>query len=295
MGLRCEWPNIGAISIAHSYGFSNLVLPLLLHGVPLVLCPSKLPEAFRAACQDFEAVTVAGVPALWKVWHEANVITPKIKLAISAGAPLPIDLEKAVFDATGVKIHNFYGASECGGICYDASAVPRQIANAVGSPMCNVQIDFNAEGCLRVRGKAVGLGYWPRPQAGLEHGAFQTTDRAEIREGQVLLLGRDTDLINIAGQKISPEVIEQALLKHPLVRECVVFGVPSGDSTRHETIAACVVAKSPVAEEQLKQFLLESIPSAQVPRHWQFVPSIADPQRGKISRFQWRQRFLGDQ
>jgi acyl-coenzyme A synthetase/AMP-(fatty) acid ligase len=124
---------------------------------------------------------------------------------------------------------------------------------------------------------------------------FQTTDRAEIKEGQVLLLGRDTDLINIAGEKISPEAIEHALLKHPLVRECVVFGVPSGDTTRHETIAACVVAKSTVAEEQLKQFLLESIPPAQVPRHWQFVPSIADPQRGKISRFQWRQRFLAGQ
>src|SRR5262245_49785533 len=30
MGLREDWPNLGVISLAHSYGFSNLVLPLLL-------------------------------------------------------------------------------------------------------------------------------------------------------------------------------------------------------------------------------------------------------------------------
>jgi len=44
MGLQPEWPNIGVISLAHSYGFSNLVLPLLLKGIPLVLPGSPLPE-----------------------------------------------------------------------------------------------------------------------------------------------------------------------------------------------------------------------------------------------------------
>jgi long-chain acyl-CoA synthetase len=295
MGLRPDWPNIGAVSIAHSYGFSNLVLPLLLHGVPLVLCPSRLPEAFRFACESFSALTVAGVPALWKVWHDAKVITPKIKLAISAGAPLPIELEQSIFQRDAVKIHNFYGASECGGICYDPSPLPRPVANDVGVPMCNVQVEISLDGCLRVKSKAVAQCYWPRPNDVLGHGIFQTTDRAEIKDGRVLLHGRDTDLINIAGQKISPEIIERALLQHPLVAECVVFGVAAGDSTRSETVAACVVSKSPVQGEDLKQFLLKTLPSAQVPKHWKFVASIVDPQRGKISRFQWRQRFLAGQ
>ena len=43
MGLRPDWPNLGVISLAHSYGFSNLVLPLLLHGIPLILAPVPLP------------------------------------------------------------------------------------------------------------------------------------------------------------------------------------------------------------------------------------------------------------
>src|SRR6266568_6000543 len=49
MGLRANWPNVGVISLAHSYGFSNLVLPLLLYGVPLVLAGAPLPEAVRQA------------------------------------------------------------------------------------------------------------------------------------------------------------------------------------------------------------------------------------------------------
>jgi long-chain acyl-CoA synthetase len=295
MGLRPDWPNVGAISIAHSYGFSNLILPLLLRGIPLVLCPSRLPEAFRLACETFGALTVPAVPALWKIWNDAGVIAPKIKLAISAGAPLALEIESAVFEKLGLKIHNFYGASECGGICYDASQRPRLNANEVGSPMSNVQVDVNSDSCLRVRSKAVGHSYWPTPNSALGHGVFQTTDRAEIIDNRILLLGRDTDLINIAGMKISPETIEQALSKHPLVNECVVFGVPSGDSTRHETIAACVATKSAVEAEELKQFLLMAIPSSHVPRQWRFVSSIADPQRGKISRFQWRERFLAGQ
>src|SRR6185436_9744218 len=49
MGLRPDWPNLGVISLAHSYGFSNLVLPLLLHGIPLVLAGAPLPEIVRRA------------------------------------------------------------------------------------------------------------------------------------------------------------------------------------------------------------------------------------------------------
>src|SRR5206468_4690574 len=99
MGLRREWPNLGVISLAHSYGFSNLVTPLLLHGIPLLLCDSPLPEAVRRAALSAEAITLPAVPALWRAWHEAGAIAANVRLAISAGAPLPLPLERSVFDA----------------------------------------------------------------------------------------------------------------------------------------------------------------------------------------------------
>ena len=81
MGLRPEWPNIGVISLAHSYGFSNLVLPLLLHGIPLGLAGSNLPEALRRAALTQAEVTVAAVPALWRMWHEAHAIPGNVRVS----------------------------------------------------------------------------------------------------------------------------------------------------------------------------------------------------------------------
>src|SRR5205085_9914829 len=94
MGLCAAWPNLGVISLAHSYGFSNLILPLLLHGIPLILVGSALPEAVRRAAATEGAVTLAAVPALWGKWHEGDAIPPNVRLAISAGAALPLKLEQ---------------------------------------------------------------------------------------------------------------------------------------------------------------------------------------------------------
>src|SRR5215472_12198905 len=227
MGLRRDWPNLAVISLAHSYGFSNLVLPLLLHGVPLTLSGAALPEAVRRAAASSEGVTLAAVPALWRSWHEARAIPANVRLAISAGAPLPLALEQSVFAERGLKIHNFYGSSECGGIAYDASSGARLDGSCAGAPMRNVNLTVGEDGCLEVRSKAVGQTYWPEPSARLGDGVFRTNDLAEISYGLVYFRGRAGDQINVAGRKVSPESIEKALLGHPGVRECVVFGVPS--------------------------------------------------------------------
>jgi acyl-coenzyme A synthetase/AMP-(fatty) acid ligase len=289
MGLRPDWPNLGIISMAHSYGFSNLVLPLLLHGIPLTLAPSPLPEIVRCAMENEAAITLAAVPAMWSAWHEANAIPPNVRLAISAGAPLPLALEQAVFKTCGVKIHNFLGSSECGGIAYDTNDTPRTDAALAGSPMQNVKLSLNDDGCLMVRSRAVGETYWPEKLKSLGDGIFQTSDLAELKDGLVFLRGRLSDQINVAGHKLLPETVERALLAHPQVRECLVFGVPSRDAGRTEIVAVVVVAAA--SEVELRQFLLHALPAWQVPREWRFVKSLAANTRGKISRVEWRQRY----
>src|SRR5262245_7191249 len=90
MGLQREWPNVAFISLAHSYGFSNLVLPLALFGIPLVLAAPPLPEVLRQVTRDLRHFTLPAVPALWQAWHEAGALPGNLRLAISAGAPLPL-------------------------------------------------------------------------------------------------------------------------------------------------------------------------------------------------------------
>ena len=292
MGLRRAWPNLGVISLAHSYGFSNLILPLLLHGIPLTLVPSPLPEALRRAASCAGSVTLAAVPALWRAWLDAGAIPSNVRLAISAGAPLPLALETAVFQKFGLKIHNFYGASECGGIAYDRTTVPRTDASRVGSAMDNVELSIGKSGCLEVHSAAAGEMYWPTPDACLAGGKFQTTDLAELHEGQVCLRGRASDQINIAGRKLSPEVIERVLLSHPAVRECLVFGVPSEDAARSEEIVACIASAERLAPEVLKEFVRARLPAWQVPREWVLVDALPVNERGKLSRAEWRKKFL---
>lgn len=292
MGLRPGWPNLGMISLAHSYGFSNLVLPLLLHGVPLYLGGSTLPEALRQAAASGPGFTLPAVPALWQTWHEANAVPQNIRLAISAGAPLPLSLEQSVFDRHGLKLHNFYGSSECGGIAYDAADSPRSDAACVGAPMKDVNITTGQGGCLEVRSAAVGETYWPQPEAGLQDGVFRTSDLGEVLQGLVFLRGRAGDQINVAGRKVFPETIEQALRSHPLVRSCLAFGVPSADPQRGETIVACVAGRREITEDVLRQFALAKLPAWQVPREWWLVEGLEANGRGKLSRAAWRKKYL---
>jgi len=292
MGLRPDWPNLGVISLAHSYGFSNLILPLLLHGIPLILAGAPLPEIVLRALANERTITLAAVPALWRTWHDAGAIPPSVSLAISAGAPLPVSLEQQIFGTRGLKVHNFYGSSECGGIAYDASTAPRLDDSCAGAPMRNVNLALAENGCLEVRSEAVGQTYWPEASPALNGGVFRTNDLVEISDGLVYFRGRAGDQINVAGRKVSPESIEKVLVAHPGVRECVIFGVPSSDAKRGDTIVACVSAATNISSEILKQFLLAQLPAWQVPREWWLVESLFSNPRGKLPRAEWRKRYL---
>ena len=292
MGLRHDSPNLGCISLAHSYGFSNLVLPLVLHGIPLILAPTPLPEMVVRAANEFPSITLPAVPALWKAWHEAEAVPKNTRLAISAGAPLPLQLERDVFEQRGVKIHNFYGSSECGGIAYDRSSVPRSDAGCTGSAMDNVVLSLSANKTLVVQSAAVGETYWPLAEHTLRSSRFETTDLAEIRDGNIFLRGRLTDLLNIAGRKASPETIEAALRAHPHVVECVVFGVPDLRHDRTDVVVAAAQTRSAISVSELSSFLSQRIPTWQIPRHWWFTDEVQPNSRGKISRGEWRRRFV---
>ena len=291
MGLRSDWPNLGVISMAHSYGFSNLVLPLLLHGIPLVIAGSPLPEIMIRAAAEEPALTLPAVPALWRTWHAAGAIPPNVRLAVCAGAPLPLSLERSVFESRRIKIHNFYGSTECGGIAYDTSDAPRTDETFAGSPLQGVELSVNAGGCLIVRSGAVGETYWPEPEDSLEAGRFQTSDLVELKSDGVHLLGRISDQINVAGRKVPPAIIEQAIIQHPSVSDCLVFGAVEPAAGRGELIVACVVVKSATTDRALRDYLSARLPAWQIPREWWFVESLEPNQRGKLSRAEWRRRY----
>src|SRR6202011_2905459 len=143
MGISDVDLNFGVIPISHSYGFSNLLTPLIARGVPMVLSRDRTPRAVLDDLARTNATVFPGMPVFYQAFCEMENVPPlpKLRLCISAGAPLPIATAKKFREKFGSPIHSFYGASECGGICYDREAA-NEIEGFVGAPMKDVDLEL---------------------------------------------------------------------------------------------------------------------------------------------------------
>ncbi len=287
MGITDADLNYGLISCAHSYGFSNLLLPLICRGIPLVLTEDRLPRAILAGLAATRATVLPAVPVFFKKIAElASDPLPALRLCVSAGALLTSTVADAFRSRFGLKLHSFYGSSECGGICYDATEDATQ-EGFVGLPMRSVRI-VEKGGRIEVHSPAVGLGYWPQTDDEvLANGRFIPGDLVVQNERGFTLCGRESDFINIAGRKLNPAEIERVLRQHPAVREVVVFGTPS--ALRGEEPVACVVGE--IAPDELIAFAARHLASWQLPKHiWQLA-ALPINERGKLSRREFCERW----
>jgi long-chain acyl-CoA synthetase len=276
MGIAPEDRNLGAIPFSHSYGFSNLVTPLLVHGVAIVISNDYLPLSILNLANTFAVTVVPGIPMMFDLLSQLPRSDGSFSTAstfISAGAPLTAPVSRRFRERFGVPIHSFYGCSECGGIAYDRDGASVE-RGSVGEPMEGVQLTIDPlQGRLVVRGAAVAT----------DDGTFTSDDIGRFNErGEVELLGRLGDLINIAGKKVNPREVELVLLQIPGVREAKVYGAPAG--ARGEVVAAAIVGEPDLTREQVRAFCAERLSSHKVPRILKFTSSIPVDERGKVKR-----------
>lgn len=282
MQLAPATPNLAVISLAHSYGFSNVVLPLILHGVPVHLAAVPFPRVIADIFKSHAAMVVPAVPSIWRAWHRAGILKrAPISLALSAGAPLALALEADVFADAGLKLHNFYGASECGGISLDASDVPRDSADDVGTPLPGVSVTCGRDGRLFVKSDSVATRYdAPRSDDMLGNGAYLTRDLGFLDSVRKLrLTGTSGAAINVAGRKISPAKVESAILATGFVRRVHVFGIPSPDPERFEEIAVTVEMNPGTQLDTLKSAAAAHLQNWELPRHWRISAGRGDRNR----------------
>ena len=194
-------------------------------------------------------------------------------------------------------IHSFYGASECGGICYDRD-VSSVIEGFVGRAMKGVDLELidptASASRIRVRSAAVGDGYFPEPdKEKLGPGFFVPDDLLVKTADGLRIVGRISDVINVAGKKVNPAEVEAHLMRFGGVRRAIVFGRAS--ALRNEEVAACVVASPGVAEADLLEFCRGPLSSWQVPKRVFIVDAIPVNERGKVSRRELARRFAANQ
>ena len=294
MGFGSDDINFGVIPFSHSYGFSNLITPLLCRGVPLVCSEDRLPRAILNGLAASRATVFPGMPVFYQKLAETEntPALPHLRLCISAGAPLLKNVATAFTQKFGLKIHTFYGASECGGIGYDSSDSPDYEDGFVGQPMKNVNIALcdgdNGGSQIDVKSEAVGDGYFPDadPET-LGNGHFSPSDLIEKTAHGIRVVGRVSDVINVAGRKLNPMEVEAQLLKFPGVKQVVVFGIPS--PLRHEEAVACVAGD--VSAAGLMHYAHSMLSAWQVPKDIWLVNEIPTNERGKISRRELARRY----
>jgi acyl-CoA synthetase (AMP-forming)/AMP-acid ligase II len=289
--------NFGVIPVSHSYGFSNLLTPLMARGVPMVVSRDRTPRAVLADLARTSATVFPGTPAFYQAFCDIGDVPPlpKLRLCISAGAPLASAVAKTFFEKFKQPIHSFYGASECGGICYDRYGTTFE-DGLVGQPMRGVEValmdPMDSASQIRVRSAAVSDGYFPEPDAQkLGNGVFVPDDLLARHDSALKIVGRISDVINVAGKKVNPAEVEAHLLRFKGVRQAVVFGRPTGAGLRNEEVAACVLTSPGVSESDLLRFCRTALSGWQVPKRIFIVDIIPTNERGKISRRELAQQF----
>jgi long-chain acyl-CoA synthetase len=254
-----------------------------------------VPHQFAADARAYGVRMFPGVPFMFE--HFAGHLTagawPEgVDRLISAGARLARSTSECFERVFGVKIHSFYGTSETGGIAYDDSPTPAD-EGTVGRPMPGVTVTLWPEegapaagGRVHVAGGAVSSGY-----AGEEGGGegftgegFLTGDFGRFDAGGSLILaGRVSAFINVAGRKVQPDEVEAVLRQMPRVADVRVVG--AADPARGQQIVACIVPRGPgPGLLEVRQFCAGRLAAHKIPRAIVALEAIPLTERGKTDR-----------
>jgi long-chain acyl-CoA synthetase len=292
MDIRPDDVQIAAIPLSHSYGIGNLVMPLLLQGTAICLRHAFVPQRIPDDARQFNARHLPGAPYMFDhlaAHPPASGWPPSLTRLVSAGAPLEPDVAERFRGAFGVTIHPFYGTSETGGIAFDDHDGPAA-TGFVGRALPGVEISLRDEddeggGRVHVRSAAVSSGYAGRedPDAFVD-GGFLTTDLAAFDANHGLVLrGRVSSFVNVAGRKVQPEEVERALREFPGVVEARVFGLE--DRHRGERLVACLVLSGePPSVLELRSFCGRRLAAHKIPRAFVVLDQIPLTARGKTDR-----------
>jgi long-chain acyl-CoA synthetase len=213
----------------------------------LVLLPRFDARIALDLIRDRQVTVFAGVPTMyWALLGEAahrddiTELGSQLKIAMSGGAALPVELLKRFEIVFGVGIREGYGLSETSPVVAFNRLDRPSRPGSIGIPVWGVELGLlgaNGRHCgpgergeLVVRGHNVMKGYLGRPAATAEaidsDGWFRTGDIATRDEdGFYYIVDRAKDLIVRGGFNVYPREVEEALMTHSAVSLAAVVGI----------------------------------------------------------------------
>ena len=270
MGIRSNDLNFAVIPLGHSYGLGNLVMPLIQQGTAMVCAVDYVPRQLIEWIARYRVTVFPGVPALFRVLAALPTTGEKIdslRTVISAGAVLTPAVAQAFHERYGRKIHNFYGSSETGGICYDRTGSASLGGRSVGKPMKGVSLEMKA-GRVLVQSQAV---------ATRSH-RWQVNDLGEWNgRGELVLLGRNHLEANIGGKKVNPMEVERALRSLSGVSDVAVW---LRHSDGRDLLSAGV--ETALSQAEIEKALAAKLPVWKLPKTYFVARELPRTARGKL-------------
>ncbi|MCC3861320.1 long-chain-fatty-acid--CoA ligase [Pseudemcibacter aquimaris] len=274
-------------------------------GARIVIVPKfELEDAVKLLTKE-NITLFSGVPTMYTALanhKDADKIgIGNIKMAMSGGAPLPVDLWNLYKDRFGLEITEGYGLTEASPVTHASPMGGGSIPGSIGFPLAATEVfimdrenmgtplPVGEVGEICVRGPQVMKGYWKRQDATdnvMIGDILRTGDVGKMDEnGFTYILDRDKDLILVGGFNVFPRTIEEAINDHPSVEEVTVIGIP--DDYLGETPKAFVklkVTENPITEDELMAFIKPKIGKHERPSQIEFRDELPKTMIGKLSK-----------
>ena len=280
---------------------ANLFFPFSV-GASCVLFPERCTaDALFAQIARHRPTVLINVPTMIQqmVSHggAASADLSSLRLATSAGEPLPLELHERWMRAFGVELLDGLGTAEMWHIFISnrpGDVVPGTLGRVVPGfevKLCDAdgrEVAGGEIGALWVKGESRAIGYWRQMDDTMRvfRGEWCVTGDMLQRnaDGTFVYSGRSDDLLKVHGRWLAPSELENCLLAHPAVREVAV--IAATDANGLVSACAFVVSPSPsdALAEELKAFARERLDRYKSPRDIVFVDAMPRTHLDKVDR-----------
>ena len=288
---------LNACPMVHASGLFTF-LASVNFGVTVVLMERFDPDVVLDQIELHGCTWMIGLPFMYSALLERQRKRPRkvslLRHCTCGGDVCPIQLQLDFETTFGAPLRNIWAATEVmGALRYGLQ--PGPVTRIVpGAQICLVddegrEVPRGEVGELLVRGPYVTVGYWAAPDRIVDatrDGWYHSGDLMRQGEGgELWFVGRKKDIIIRGGSNISPLEVELVLLRHPLVRDAAVFGVP--DPVLGQRVAAVLQLSSGLGDAALGHILKDTrhqLADYKVPERLLAVAAVPRNPLGKVDR-----------
>ncbi|MGE0034841.1 MAG: non-ribosomal peptide synthetase [Xanthobacteraceae bacterium] len=302
-GLTPQDRCLNVSPVYYSHALTTTVLPPLLTGSSVAFPANPLNVELSEWLGTLRPTWYSAGPTLHLAVLEKAQLRPdartmhSLRLASSAGARLPKNVQEGLQSVLGVPVLEHYGSSETAQISSNLPPPGPCKPGTCGIPWPGIieivgedgrPVAAGEQGEILVRGPSVMSGYLNTPELNklvFVDGWYRTGDIGSLDEqGFLSLHARKREIINRGGEKIAPLEVDHALIQHPAVIEAAAYAVPH--ARLGEDVAAAVVLRpgAKVTSDELRAFLGEHLATFKIPRRISFVDRLPKGVTGKVQR-----------